>query len=371
MKFLASTLALLVLMGGFASAQVRPRADVVYRNTRGDERTETNVQVESYTWSGLVGKFKTGKRTIDIDSLVSVTYRRPPTAFEEGAISFTEGSFNAAIENFLTLLDSDLKDSEIWAEESARYHLWASYRGIGAYEDAKAAAADLQAKFKKSSYLPEVILRSAEDMYAFGEFGPAAAKFGEIADQAKKGKWARRYVARAQLGQVSSLLEDGKTDAASALFDTVAGSVADENLKNQVEVIRGKIMIKKGRVDAARSHYDQLFKKADWKKQPKVFSGAANGLGDCHFEKGDWEKAIFEYSKTFALYSDDMSLENEVGWSMWRFALASKQLAATVKDQEAARTHRVRYERMRRSVARDYRMTRGGQISRRELGIGR
>lgn len=362
---------LLAVLSGLAFAQPKPRGTIVIVNSRGEQKEESGVTINEYTWSALDVKLRTGQRRFDANDIVSVEYDRPPTGYEDARLAFRNGDHRGAIEGFLTLLESDLKDSQAWAAEQAHYYLWASYRRIGAFDDSVKEAAALRALAPKSPYLPEIILQETEDLYGLGDFAGAEQAFAGVSDQAKTQNWATRHKVVADLGRVRALIAQKKTADATAHLGQVSGSIANEELRQRALVVTGELMVASGKIDEARRHYQQLLDGVkDWKAQPFVFAGAANGLGDCAFEQGDWSKAAEEYSKTFALFSDNGKLANEVGWALWRFANANKQMAAKEKDTEKAREYRGRYERLRRTVAQDYRMTRGGQLSRRELGVG-
>ncbi|MCB9833542.1 MAG: tetratricopeptide repeat protein [Planctomycetes bacterium] len=372
MRIVAQCLVALAVLIGVAAAQVKPKADVVIVNSRGEQKEEKNVDVIEYSWSALEVKLRTGARRFDANDVVSVEYTKAPTGYPDARAAFGNGDFRTAIEGFQNLAEADLKDSESWAKEDAHYYLWASYRRVGAFEDAEKAAADLRTVNAKSHWLPEIVLQETEDNYGLGDFAKAEKAFGAVADQAKTQNWSSRFKVIAELGRVRALIAMKKNAEADAILSQVSGAIAVPELADRAKVVKGEIMLAAGRVDEAQKHFQKLLDDTkDWQAKPFVFAGAANGLGDCYYEKGDYLHAAEEFSKTFALFSEDGRLENEIGWAIWRFANANNQLSAKTEDKELAREYKGRYLRMRQAVAQDYRMTRGGQLARKELGVGK
>ena len=368
------TLAMVAFLTLQASAQ---RADITYINSRGDQKTDSNAQISEWTYKDIQFKGRT-RRTITVDKLISVKFRRQPPLFEEAVASFEDGALRAALQSFETLISGDngsgkkLKKSELWCQEHSYYYAWKINRRMGRLGDAKDLEKKMEEAYPKSHYLPELKLADALDLYAFGDFAKAEAAFSKFIDTAKKRGFASRYKVMAAVGRARSLMGAKQISDAEAAVAAAAAFVLSEEDRLRSELVRGELLVAQKKIGAAQSLFQQIFDKVkdDFENNAFAFAGAANGLGDCLYASGKFEDAAFEYSKVFALFVDRGDLNHELGWAFWRFANCCKQLAAKLEG-DPARVYTFRFRKNRDTAAEEYRLTRGGQLARREKGMSR
>ena len=355
----------LLLLTAMASAQ---RIKIEY-TSRGKVRMDEGT-LKKWTYRGLEMKGKRSALNLKPDQLVSVVFSRMPEQYEEGLNAKLDGNYRAAQASFLDFLaQPKMKRSEEWAIEHAHYNCWFLARRLGALADAKKHAAEVIKSNPQSNYLPELRLREAEDAFGLGIFDKAEKAFSDIALEATQKNWASKYAIVADLSRSRCFVATKRVDDAKRVQTAVVQKITDENLRLRADVIRGEILIAKNQIDDAKSLFAQLVSKADYEAQPILLAGASNGLGDCFYAGGKYKEACFEYSKTFALYSDRDDVDHELGWAYWRFANACKQIAANTNDPEEEQLYKVRFRRIRQKVAEEFRMTRGGQLARAELGM--
>lgn len=365
------TFALLLSVCTFAQ-----RAEITYLNTKGAQKTEDKATINEWTYKGL--KFRAGstKRDVPPESIVSVKFRNEPEILTEAMATLADGSLRAALPIFGTIIagkdieGDDLRKTQLWIQEHALYNSWSISRAIDRLDDAKVHRDALKKAYPKSHYLPEIEYREANDVLAFGDFAKADAAFTAFAARAEKLGFGNMYVVLGGLGKVRSLIEAGKLSDAETAHSKVAAKALGDSARKRCDVVRGNLLVAKKKIGAAESLFKQLLSKANYETEPFIFAGAANGVGDCHYASGKFKEAMYEYSKTFALLSGKDGLDHENGWAIWRFANSCKQIAAKAEG-EAAKVYTSRFRKSRDQVAEEYRLSRGGQLARREKGMGK
>lgn len=368
----ARCLALAFLLCATSGAQ---RAEIVYLNSKGDQKTDAKASITEWTYTGIKFKGKT-KRDISPGSLISVKFTRQPVIFEDAMLLMEEGEQRNALPLFLTIIEGkneegkDLGNRDIWIQEHALFNAWVISRGIDRLADAKAHREALKKSYPKSHYLPEIEFREAGDLFAFGDFGKSLTAFEAFGARASKLGFGNKYIILAGVGRVRSLIGAGKSSEAETAQSNLSAKALNERTRLRCELLRGDILVAKKKFGAAESLFTEMLKKADFAKQPYIFAGAANGLGDCLYGSAKYKEAMYEYSKTFALLAGQDGLDHENGWAFWRFANCCKQIAAKTEGPEA-KVYASRFRKNRDRVAEEYRLSRGGQLARREKGMGK
>lgn len=373
-KPLALSLTLVLVLAATAAAQ---RADITYRNSRGDEKLDKNADIKGWTYKSIQFKGKTS-RDIAIDDLISVEFRKQPAIFEEAVGAMKDGALRSALAGFEEAIAGNniegkaLRKSELWCQEHAHFHAWVISRRLGRIKEADGFRDALMKAYPKSAYIPEIALREANDLFAFGDFAKAVAAYDSLVEQANKRGYAQKYKIWSGIGKVRSLLGAGQTAEAANAQGAVAAAAQNEESRLLSEIAKGDVMVAQKKIGQAESLFKNIFNKVkgDYEKMPAVFAGAANGLGDCFYASSKFNEAMFEYSKTFALFAGRDGLDHENGWAYWRFANSCKQVAAKLEGEES-KVYAYRFRKNRDLVSADYRFSRGGQLARREKGMGK
>ncbi len=364
-------LLLALILSVVAHAQ---RANITYINTRGAEKVAKSALISEWTYRDIKFKGKT-KRTIPTDSLISVSYKNQPEIFSAAMDMIAEGNYRSAmplLDDIIagkTMDGKKLRKKEQWCQEPSLYQAWRLSRFLGLMKDADGYKAALLKMAPKTHFLPKVILREAQDFYDFGQFDKAIAAFAALDAKASKLGFGNEYRLLAGIGTAKALLGAGKISEAANAQAAVSTKAKGESQRLQCEVLRGDILLAQKKVGAAESLFQELFKKANYETQSLLFAGAANGLGDCAFAAGKFKDAMYEYSKTFALFDGQEGMDEVVGWAFWRFARCCKQLAAEI-DTDEAKVLKYRFRKNRDVAAIQYRFSRGGQLARQDKGLG-
>lgn len=380
MPLLVRRLALAALVLSALGAHVTAQSCEIVHRVDGKTRKDKG-ECESHTFKGL-GFKRTSRSTLQLineDELISVTYARTPDGYDKARALLDEGKPREALAAFETAL-ADVKRTTEWARQEILWQQSQIELRLGHAETARELGQRLLDEIPDSRYVPHVMLRRADDLYAAVDFPGAAKAYGALFDEAKSKGFAPSFVARAARGRVRSLIRAGNLEeATAALAAARAANLAGDLATDRIALAEAELAAAGKDYEKAKGSFQALQAKAAsapedaWKNRTAyLLAGAANGLGDVAFEQGEYEKATVHYSKVFALYGDEPELAGEVGWSLWRFAEASKRLSnAAAETDDAMREHHARrHFLMRRRAADDYPNTLGGALARREQGRG-
>ncbi len=374
LKSFSSCCALVLLLSALATAQYK--ADITYLNSKGSQKTDLDAKISQWTYKSLEFKGRRTKRNIDVDAIVAVKFTKSPAIFEDAMEMMADGAYRSALPSFLDILEGKdleggkLRKRDLWCQEHALYNAWVISRAIGQLGEANKYRDTLRKSYPKSHYIPEIILREANDLYAYGDFAKAQIAYSKLADEAAKKGFSNQYKVMAGIGGVRSLMGQKKFVEAASAQANVSARALNENSRLRCEIVRGEVLVAQKKIGAAESLFRNLLSKADYKTQAFLFAGAANGLGDCLYSSGKYKEASFEYSKTFALFLGVDGLDHELGWAFWRFANSCKQISAKTEG-ETAKVFDYRFRKNRDRVAGEYRLSRGGQLARREKGMSK
>lgn len=368
-KIVGLLLVLLSAEGMEAAAQKGPwnkSAEVVYVDRRGRERTEASASVIDHTAAGLSFKRSGREMTVSNDNVISVKYRREPGNWA-GALALVNDGFLA---DALDALNAVLADDKAvrrspWVQQEALFQIWTCYRLMGRPNEAATAAAALRTAKSNGRYIPELDLSAASDLLVVGKSADATKAYRKIQQQAKKGRIASSMGVRALSGLFELALQSNKTGDAKAVAEEIRASSSGASLV--ADVLSARVMVVQKNYKAAIAAFSELLGKAK-RNQEAVIAGAANGMGDCFFAMGKFTDAQREYSKTASLFYEVASLQEKVGWAVWRWSVACKRVANSTDDEAARKTNTLRFKNLRRRAANDFPFTRGGRLAAQEMG---
>lgn len=357
-----------------ASAQ---SADISYLDSKGKLRDDKGT-IEGHTFRGLA--FNKGRnaptRLISADELVKVEYSRRPDGYDEAMALIAKGELRDGAEGLLGVLGELKSDRYAWARQECLFGAADAYYRGGDYDQYNALTAKLVAEVPETRFLPEIELRRADLLTAQGKFDEAVAAYDRISSEGATNGYAPSFLARAALGKVEALLAAKKVGEAETSLAAAKAKVSGDAGQARFRAMEARVALAKEDISGARSKFQALVeagakefeKDAGVTRHPILLAAGANGLGDILFAEEKYPEAMLEYSKTFALFASDVSLQSEVAWAMWQFARCNSRLANATKEDEQRKVYADRHRRMRERVASEFPRTLGGQLALKEMG---
>ena len=364
-QLLIPVLALTFLWGAELPAQ--NATIVVLRGGRTEEVTDHRVTQDSY--KGVVAKKGVATRSWKIDEILEIRYEGPPELYKKGIAAYKAGDYEAAASDLKQLLDDGPSDD--WVIIYGHYYYGQALRRLGYVNDALAAFEALLVKDPESRFVPDVRLAIADlaMLRGAGGAGEARKQLQLLETLAKNGELPKRYAFLAQLGAASLEARFGDADKGLKQLETLLAEATGEKVvANMIRLEIGQVFIRKREFQRASQYYEQILANVDMSNPNlEILAGASNGLGDCEFEQGQYQKALKTYSRVYSLFLDRADLREKVAHALF-YGGKSYELQSGREEGDQKKVYEKRGRYLMKKAAREFQGTAGGEAAKREIG---
>ncbi len=199
---------------------------------------------------------------------------------------------------YTALVERDPKD--VLAGETL-FLLGVTYLKLNRSDDMVKTFEKLVQTYRKNENCAEAYYWLASESEKAKQYDSAIGYFERSLSLKPKGPYSHR--AKRRLADIY-YKKDDKEKAASLIVELLR-SDPESNVAAQTHLWTGEFLLEKGNYDEAMEVYDLFLKKF---KGNRLLERAHYGLGDCHFKKGQWQKAIDNFTKATAFKGEWISL---------------------------------------------------------------
>lgn len=182
--------------------------------------------------------------------------------------------------------------------------LGVTYLKLNRYDDMAKAFGKLVEAYPKNQNLAEAYYWLAVQSEKAKQYDIAIGYFERSLALNPKGLYSDRAKLRLADAYYKRDDKDDKEKAASLIVELLR-SDPQSDVAAQAHLWTGEFHLEKGNYDEAMEVYNLFIKKF---KGNGLLERAYYGLGDCHFKKEEWQKAIDNFTKAIAFKGDSISL---------------------------------------------------------------
>jgi predicted negative regulator of RcsB-dependent stress response len=353
-----------LLLSGVLLAQ---SATVVHLDRSGNIKEDADVVVSQDSVKGVTGRRGSAQLNWAPGRVVSIKWRQAPSAYKKGVNAYEDGDYLAAARLLQEALAGPA-ESYKWLPVYANYYLGKSFaRGAGTPDEALAALGKALAADAQSRFVPDIYELQAELFLSSGEGAKAKAALQKMKDVTAS--LDSSYALRADMGLARVEVRTGDARAGlTSLMGLLSKANGDPQITNLIRMEMGNAQVKLREFAQAEASFRNILD-SKMVSDPDVLAGVCNGLGDCLFEQDRFREAADTYSRTYAWFFDRADQRAQVGWALYRGALALESQAGKETDANQRELDAKYSKRLLRRAAREFRDTRGGTEAARKLGL--
>ncbi len=306
--------ALLSLLTLFAAGAFGQARDQILR------RTEAPILAEVVSENYEKVVYKDGRNEGDVPTLEvkDIIYSDTPDAYYTAEDYRDQGDFENAIKSFR--LAQNTGSVRPWVQEYSRFQIAECHRrwGAGHFADAIAAFKELIAQHPESRFLGAALYGVGQCQLSTGQANEAIASFDQLEREAASKRLGEIWIIRARFDKgwaqlaVKQFGPARNTFASAAsLIDTTLGrsdTLAPamkrelESLQVSAKLGEGDSYLEEGLYDRAETFFKSLASGANGSSSNALKAGATNGLGECLFQKKQYEEARLEFTRANVLF---------------------------------------------------------------------
>ncbi|MAG57155.1 MAG: hypothetical protein CMJ83_12750 [Planctomycetes bacterium] len=361
---------ILVLVALSATLSAQQATVIVGKN--GTEKEERNIRITKDSYTGVTGKRSSASFSWKPAQVKRIEWRVAPENYKKGMSAYRDGAYEKAAQLFTEVLKKP--DNYPWLPVYGNFHLARSLARIGYAQNALDAYAAVLKADSKHRFVPDVYAERADILLSPAggrNLGLARAEFKKLDGIARTidGRLSDdSYLIKSELGVARILIETKKAPEAISILDGLAKRARGrKGLLNLISMVKGRALVSLGQFNNAEKSFKAIL---DDKSitSPEVIAGAANGLGDCEFEQDKFEKAMWTYSRTYALFHDRDDLKRQVAWALYRGGMAFRRQAGKLQGDDRKKLYRYGTKTLRRA-AKEFKGTNGGRKAAETLGL--
>jgi predicted negative regulator of RcsB-dependent stress response len=353
-----------LLLSGALFAQ---SATVVVLDHAGNTKEEADVVVTQDSLKGVTGRRASAQLNWSPGKVVAIKWRQAPASYKKGMNAFDDGDYAAAARNLNETLEAGT-DAHKWMPVYVNYFLGrALARGAGnSPEAALAALGKALTADPNSRFVPDIYELQAELYATSGDSAKAKAALQKMKEVTVG--LDPSYGMRADLGLARAEVRSGDARAGlNALTSLLTKASSDPHLSNLIRMETGNAQVKLKEFSHAEASFRGILD-SKMVSNPDVLAGASNGLGDCLFAQDRFREAADSYSKTFAWFYERNAQKDQVGWALYRCALAFEAYSGKETDTEKKEQAAKYSKRLLNKAVKEFRDTHGGHEAAVKLG---
>ncbi|MHC4599105.1 MAG: tetratricopeptide repeat protein, partial [Planctomycetota bacterium] len=306
--FLAVALLLLAAVSASADTIVRARS-----NIEGVTVIEENYQKVVYFPPGGI-KIKQSADQLT-DKVIRVDYELWPDTWALGHEDLKNSRFQDAYDAFLDVAKASKEQYPqakqyglFWAAETLLK--WAEAGNGAAIKEAMGTYGELLRSVPKTVHLAKVYVGLGRCYILLGKKNEAQAELNKVEPE-KYFKPADKVEAKVQIAKIAEL--EGKFRNALAEYQGLLKQ-AEKVAPKAVPLVKVRMAACKvglGKFNDALDDFNRLLSSA---KTPAVKASAYNGLGECHWKKKDYKKAMMFFLRVVVLFETVTSESPKAFW---------------------------------------------------------
>lgn len=350
---LASTIAFLIFLSS-TTWTLAQEADITARSRGGRTTTLEGFRVTQDSLKGLQARKGPQRMSFKAADVVSVKWRKAPAGYGEGLAAFGDGDYEKAAQSFTNALGQASRYS--WLPVYGNWYLGESLRRIGDHKGALAAYDALLKANPMARQAPEAYVAQANLHLRSGKGGAAPARqaLNRLLSLVKKERLPERYTMLGNLGLARIEARVGDPDKAMEMLGSLAGRDRDNaEVANLAKLEIGGVLLRQRKFGEAENFFKGILE-SDAARDPDIIAGASNGLGDCQYAQGQYDKAMFTYSKVYALFIDRPDQAARVAHAMLQGGQSFRLQAGKESDPEKKRLLLKRSREVLRRLIREF-----------------
>lgn len=302
----------------------------------------TNVKVIEDTWIKVQARKFQVVTDIPSYKVKKVVYAAAPELYRTAQDAAEQGDYEKALRALVLILKRDA-DKYAWFKQYlyfdiARYYM--RYSGEASYEKARGYLDQLMNEVPTSRFMPDALLLYADSIFQEGKDFEAAYKAYENASDKLASMFRQVTGPHIDYLQEKALLAEYKKGEALVLLrrygeaKSVFKGVASKSGKYPRVMYlamlgEAQAFWAEQQLDEALKAFQTLIEGAENAGIRDILAGGYAGLGDCYFEKREYEEARWNYLKVAVQFFDS---EEYAAKCIYRVALCYREIMLKEQD---------------------------------------
>lgn len=268
--------------------------------------TDEDYDFVYYKYEGVSGRQKEPTARVK-----RVLYQKRPERFLTANDLMSSGKYADALKEFDEIAKNKRAFPESWVRMYSLFNMGRIYQeGLYDYANAVAAWDRLQREFKKSKFLPKSIVQKGLAFLALGQEDDAKKAFLSL-ERLPGLPEGKKKIAKYYLIKIVQM--KGEKGGGRAMIEEALGKYREllKEVEGEAELTEVAILARLGIGDCllslekfgeALAFFQKIAASSD---DPNVLAGAYNGLGRCHYEKREWNEALYSFLRVVILYNEN------------------------------------------------------------------
>jgi len=350
-------LSVALLLSFRAGAQADPAQDAVEMIGPG---SLTNIKVLTDNWIMVEAQRFQVKTPIPAYRVRKVVYSAAPDLYRVAQTAAEEGDYERALRALILTL-RERGDAIPWFKQYILYDIarfYVKHAGEGSYEKARGYLDQLFKDVPDSRFTPEALLLYADTFFLEAQdfekarqaYDDAAAKLAQMAGQVSGDHvdylQEKSFLAKYKAGECLMLLK--RFGEAKSVFEGVAARSRKYPRIYYLALLgKSQSLWQEGQIDKALEDFASLIEAAEVAGVRDILAGAYAGLGDCYFEKKEYEEARWNYLKVVVQFFD---AQEYAAKALYRVGLCYREIMNRETDakkrQEAGKMARYYFDKV-------------------------